>query len=271
MLSLGLLGVCSVTFAAGINSGLQLAAAPEMRGRVMAIYSIVFLGSTVVGGPIAGWLGEAISPRAPLVAAGLAGLLVAVGAYYAWSERFAPVEIEEVVIAADTGEIDAVNAPRRLRLSRGAGRCGREPVEPTTKLFGLGPAEAEAEARARLIEPVTGTDVGPVLLEQVVVEAVEVDRVRDRRAAACRRRRPRGSTHSKVVCAAIHSRTMSRCSAIVALIGGSTRSRASSTRAAISSLIGEPQIRICSLAASSGVASSGSRLISQPIRSPGSP
>ncbi len=54
MLSLGLLGVCSVTFAAGINSGLQLAAAPEMRGRVMAIYSIVFLGSTVVGGPIAG-------------------------------------------------------------------------------------------------------------------------------------------------------------------------------------------------------------------------
>ena len=74
MLSLGLLGVCSVTFAAGINSGLQLAAAPEMRGRVMAIYSIVFLGSTVVGGPIAGWLGEAISPRAPLLAAGLAGL-----------------------------------------------------------------------------------------------------------------------------------------------------------------------------------------------------
>ena len=46
MAALGLLGVCSVTFAAGINSGLQLAAAPEMRGRVMALYSIVFLGST---------------------------------------------------------------------------------------------------------------------------------------------------------------------------------------------------------------------------------
>lgn len=37
MAALALLGVCSVTFAAGINSGLQLAAEPEMRGRVMAV------------------------------------------------------------------------------------------------------------------------------------------------------------------------------------------------------------------------------------------
>jgi len=129
MLSLALLGVCSVTFAAGINSGLQLAAAPEMRGRVMAIYSIVFLGSTVVGGPIAGWLGEAISPRAPLAAAGLAGLLVAVGAYYAWSERFTPVGIEEVVIGADTGEIDAINAPAR----RPAASATRRPLRPRAR------------------------------------------------------------------------------------------------------------------------------------------
>jgi MFS family permease len=127
MASLGLLGVCSVTFAAGINSGLQLAAAPEMRGRVMAIYSIVFLGSTVVGGPIAGWLGEAVGPRAPLVAAGLAGLLVAIGAYLAWSERFATAAIEEVVIATDTGEIDAINAPAaaRPRLPRPRARRDR--------------------------------------------------------------------------------------------------------------------------------------------------
>ena len=89
MAALGLLGVCSVTFAAGINSGLQLAAAPEMRGRVMAVYSIVFLGCTVVGGPLAGWLGEATSPRAPLVAAGIAGLVVALAAYLSWSERSA--------------------------------------------------------------------------------------------------------------------------------------------------------------------------------------
>ena len=136
MLSLGLLGVCSVTFAAGINSGLQLAAAPEMRGRVMAIYSIVFLGSTVVGGPIAGLLGEAISPRAPLLAAGLAGLAVAVGAYYSWSERFGPVEIEGV-LEMETGEIDAITAPapRLPRLPRRAVRRvrGAVPRSPASR------------------------------------------------------------------------------------------------------------------------------------------
>lgn len=87
MVALGLLGACSVTFAAGINSGLQLAAAPEMRGRVMALYSIVFLGSTPLGGPLTGWIGEAIDPRATLVMAGVAGLGVALAALITRSER----------------------------------------------------------------------------------------------------------------------------------------------------------------------------------------
>jgi MFS family permease len=68
------LGASTVTFAAGVNSALQLAVDPPMRGRVMALYSIVFLGSTPIGGPIAGWLAEAVSPRAGLVLGGLASL-----------------------------------------------------------------------------------------------------------------------------------------------------------------------------------------------------
>ena len=52
------LGAASVTFAAGVNSALQLAVDPEMRGRVMALYSMVFLGSTPIGGPLCGWLAE---------------------------------------------------------------------------------------------------------------------------------------------------------------------------------------------------------------------
>jgi MFS family permease len=74
------LGAASVTFAAGINSSLQLAAEPRMRGRVMALYSIVFLGSTPIGGPITGLLSESIDPRAGLVLAGAAGLTAAAGA-----------------------------------------------------------------------------------------------------------------------------------------------------------------------------------------------
>ena len=68
------LGAASVTLAASINSALQLASDPTMRGRVMALYAVVFLGTTPIGGPLAGWLSEAIDPRAALVLAGLAGI-----------------------------------------------------------------------------------------------------------------------------------------------------------------------------------------------------
>ena len=71
---LAAVGAASVTFAAGINSSLQLAAAPEMRGRVMALYSVVFLGSTPIGGPIAGWLSGSFGPRSSMVLAGIAAL-----------------------------------------------------------------------------------------------------------------------------------------------------------------------------------------------------
>ena len=37
----------------------------------MALYSVVFLGSTPIGGPLAGWLSEAYDPRAALLLAGL--------------------------------------------------------------------------------------------------------------------------------------------------------------------------------------------------------
>lgn len=69
------LGAASVTLAASINSGLQLASEPSMRGRVMALYSVVFLGSTPIGAPLAGWLSEVVDPRAALVMAGVSGLL----------------------------------------------------------------------------------------------------------------------------------------------------------------------------------------------------
>lgn len=74
---LALLGASAVTFAATINSSLQLAVEPQMRGRVMALYSVVFLGSTPIGGPLVGWLSEAYDPRAALLLAASAGLVAA--------------------------------------------------------------------------------------------------------------------------------------------------------------------------------------------------
>jgi MFS family permease len=78
------LGAASVTFAAGVNSSLQLDADPAMRGRVMALYSMVFLGSTPIGGPIAGWLSQTVDPRAALVMTGAAALIAAIGARVAF-------------------------------------------------------------------------------------------------------------------------------------------------------------------------------------------
>lgn len=80
-IALALTGAASVTFAAGVNSALQLAVEPAMRGRVMALYSVVFLGSTPIGGPLAGWLAGAAGPRAGLVLGAAAAIAAALGAW----------------------------------------------------------------------------------------------------------------------------------------------------------------------------------------------
>jgi MFS family permease len=77
------LGAASVTFAAGVNSSLQLAAGDALRGRVMALYSVVFLGSTPIGAPITGALAETAGPRAGLLLGGIAALGTAIWGWLA--------------------------------------------------------------------------------------------------------------------------------------------------------------------------------------------
>ena len=48
-----------------------------MRGRVMALYSVVFLGSTPIGAPLVGWIAEVAGPRAGLVLGAVAALAAA--------------------------------------------------------------------------------------------------------------------------------------------------------------------------------------------------
>jgi MFS family permease len=81
------LGAASVTFAAGVNSTLQLAAGDALRGRVMALYSVVFLGSTPIGAPIVGGLAEVAGPRAGLLLGGAAALATAAGGWLAMRPR----------------------------------------------------------------------------------------------------------------------------------------------------------------------------------------
>jgi MFS family permease len=88
------LGAAAVTFAATINSTLQLAVSPEMRGRVMALYSVVFLGSTPIGGPLTGWLSQTYDPRVALLLAGITGLSAA------WAAKLSFNRIRERTPAA---------------------------------------------------------------------------------------------------------------------------------------------------------------------------
>jgi MFS family permease len=67
-------GYGSITFNSLAKTTLQLAAKPEMRGRVMALWALAWLGSTPVGGPIVGWAGQAIGARWALVIGGVAAL-----------------------------------------------------------------------------------------------------------------------------------------------------------------------------------------------------
>jgi MFS family permease len=70
-------GFCSISFTSCGNATLQLASAPAMRGRVMALWTVAFLGSTPIGGPIVGWVGQTAGPRWALALGGVAALAAA--------------------------------------------------------------------------------------------------------------------------------------------------------------------------------------------------
>ena len=72
-----LVGVSSINFSTMGNSILQLESSPEMRGRVMSFWSMAFLGSTTIGGPIVGWFAETAGPRIGLALGGVAALTAA--------------------------------------------------------------------------------------------------------------------------------------------------------------------------------------------------
>jgi len=71
-------GYGSITFNSMAKTTLQLAAKPTMRGRVMALWALAWLGSTPVGGPIVGWIGQNVGARWSLVVGGAATLVCGV-------------------------------------------------------------------------------------------------------------------------------------------------------------------------------------------------
>ena len=66
-----LLGLCALTMITSANAFMQLHTDPGMRGRVMALYMMIFIGGTPLGAPAIGWVGEAFGARWTLIAGGL--------------------------------------------------------------------------------------------------------------------------------------------------------------------------------------------------------
>jgi MFS family permease len=64
-------GLTLLTYTTASNSTTQLNTTPEMRGRVMGLYMMIFLGGTPIGAPLAGWIAAEFGPRISMITGGV--------------------------------------------------------------------------------------------------------------------------------------------------------------------------------------------------------
>jgi MFS family permease len=79
-------GLSSLTMMTAANATIQLSTAPEMRGRVMALYMAIFMGGTPIGAPIIGWIGESFGARYTILLGGFMSIITA-GAAMLWLQQ----------------------------------------------------------------------------------------------------------------------------------------------------------------------------------------
>jgi MFS family permease len=91
--ALVLVGAASAAFTATTNSLMQLAAEPAMRGRVMALWSVVYLGSTPLGGPVVGWVAEHAGAQAGVLVGAAAALAAGAGLLFASRQAMRSVSV----------------------------------------------------------------------------------------------------------------------------------------------------------------------------------
>ncbi|MDQ1692147.1 MAG: hypothetical protein QOD87_2255 [Pseudonocardiales bacterium] len=71
-------GIAMIVFAQSANAMVQLGVEPTMRGRVMGLYLICFMGGTPVGAPVVGWVAETFGPRWGMLGGGIISLVFTV-------------------------------------------------------------------------------------------------------------------------------------------------------------------------------------------------
>ena len=108
-------GVATLLVNSGSNSLVQLAAAPEMRGRVLAMVAVVFVGSAPVGAPIVGWIAEHAGARVALGVGALTALTAGLAALYRLRNLEARFDQQRQVGQSQS------HAPTRARPARSPG------------------------------------------------------------------------------------------------------------------------------------------------------
>ena len=101
LLFLLLLGIANTAFAATANTSLQLATPDHLRGRVMALYMLLFAGSTPIGGFLTGYMAEHLGTQRALgVNATMCVIGIAIGLAYFVSHRARITETSMVAVTA---------------------------------------------------------------------------------------------------------------------------------------------------------------------------
>lgn len=103
-------GVSSISFMTTSTAIVQMRAVPSMRGRVLALQAILFLGSTPIGGPVLGVVCDLWGARAGLLLGGLAGLGAA--AWGRWAFRRDQVRDTDPVATGERAGAVLAGEPR---------------------------------------------------------------------------------------------------------------------------------------------------------------
>lgn len=138
------IGITALTMITAANTTIQMTTAPHLRGRVMALYMMIFMGGTPVGAPIVGWIGESFGARWTLIGGGgitVLGTLLAI-AVFSRTQGLLDPEIND--------------RPRlvALRARGGAGRAGSpSPVPGPATAATPRPGPASPAARPAAVAP----------------------------------------------------------------------------------------------------------------------
>jgi MFS family permease len=107
MVALPFAGALSVTYIALANSVLQVNADPSMRGRVMALYTMAFMGTTPLGAPIIGAIADQFGPRVALQVGAAAAIIGGVAGWYALRDVISGVPARRVQLQPSASSVSS--------------------------------------------------------------------------------------------------------------------------------------------------------------------